>query len=225
MEEVKIYKDPMADIVVLRLWGEHENEIDQEIALVEEKLDDFFDNMSETGGKDKDWCLITIPVKDWSHDMTPWETSEMATGGGAKEMLDYILNKVISKFEVQYGNDNRKYILAGYSLAGLFSLWASYQTDRFIGIVAGSPSVWYPEWMEYIENNKSKASKVYLSIGSKEHKTRNALMSQVALNIQKQYELLGSQGVDVVFEVNSGNHFKEVTQRMAKGIANSIENM
>ena len=43
---------------------------------------------------------------------------------------------------------NVKLYLGGYSLAGFFSLWAAYQTDRFAGVAAVSPSVWFPGWMD-----------------------------------------------------------------------------
>lgn len=223
MEETKIYKNPMADIVVIRLMGEHENEIDKEISIIEEELEKYSAKAGRC--KDKDWCLMTIPVKNWSYDMTPWETSEATDGGGAKKKLDDILNKVIPEYEAEHRNEGRRYILAGYSLAGLFSLWASYQTDKFDAIVAGSPSVWYPGWVEYAEENICKAQNVYLSIGSKEHKTRNVLMSKVSENLKKQYEILSNRGVDTVLEINPGNHFKDVSLRMAKGIVNSIARM
>ena len=216
---MKTYGNPLADIAIVRLLGEHEYEIDREVQWIEQQV------------LNVDWCLIVVSVKDWSFDMTPWGVSDeglkgILSGktGGAENTLRYILDEVIREFENKYHNINRKYILSGYSLAGLFSLWASYQTDRFYGIVAGSPSVWYPNWIDFINSKECMAKKVYISLGNKEHKTRNVLMSQVADNIQTQYGRLIDDGVDAYFELNPGNHFDDVTQRMVKGVA-AIINM
>lgn len=219
----QIYGNPWAQTVILRLVGEHEQNLENEIELLK----------SRSSGNTKEWCYILIPVNNWSYEMTPWFSSEAKLESenkteiteietketGAKDKLDYILNTVISQYESIYKNENRNYVLAGYSLAGLFALWASYQTDQFWGIMAASPSVWFPDWTKYIEKEKCKAKKVYLSLGSKEHKTRNQLMAKVADNIQTQYECLMKQNVEVTLEMNPGNHFKDVTERMIKGIS------
>ena len=110
-------------------------------------------------------------------------------------------------------------ILGGYSLAGLFALWASYQTDRFEGIVAASPSVWFPKWIEYATINKPLAKSIYLSLGDKEEKTKNPVMAQVGNAIRKQEELLKGQVEKTILEWNPGNHFVDSEKRMAKGFA------
>lgn len=212
-----IWGDALADIAICRLVGEHEKEtIAHEIELLKEYLQGI------------DFCVIELPVKDWFYEMSPWQTSENlfndAKVGGASNKLEEIMKQIV-EFENQYPNENRKYILAGYSLAGLFALWTSYQTDKFCRIVAASPSVWYPDWIQYIESHKCRAGKVYLSLGSKEHKTRNVLMAKVADNIKLQQESLIMQNIETVYEINEGNHFKDVTIRMLKGLVWSVEKL
>ena len=111
--------------------------------------------------------------------------------------------------------------IGGYSLAGLFSLWASYQTERFSGVAAASPSVWFPGWIEYAGSNVILADKVYLSLGDKEERTRNPVMRMVGDNIRKQLEILsGDSGCSQsILEMNPGNHFKEPDLRTAKAFA------
>ena len=53
-------------------------------------------------------------------------------GDGAVRTLEQILTLCRQKQDILYQR---------YSLAGLFSLWAAYQTDVFSGIAAASPSV------------------------------------------------------------------------------------
>ena len=110
-------------------------------------------------------------------------------------------------------------ILGGYSLAGLFALWASYQTDKFEGIVAASPSVWFPKWIEYAKDNKPLSKSIYLSLGDKEEKTKNPVMAQVGNAIRRQNELLKGQNVNTILEWNPGNHFIDSEKRTAKGFA------
>ena len=54
-------------------------------------------------------------------------------GEGAASLLEEILRLC--------SDESKTYYLGGYSLAGLFSLWASYQTDRFAELAAASHSV------------------------------------------------------------------------------------
>ena len=71
----------------------------------------------------------------------------------------------------EYLDKNKKYYLGGYSLAGLFSLWACCQSGKFAGIAAASPSVWFPGFLTYLEENEVKSPCIYLSLGDKEEKT------------------------------------------------------
>ena len=117
------------------------------------------------------------------------------------------------------GVDTSHCVLGGYSLAGLFSLWSGYQTDRFEGIAGVSPSVWYPDWTSYVAERKPKAKNIYLSLGDKEEKTKNRVMSQVGSALRTQHTLLKTQGINTMLEWNAGNHFVDSAQRMAKGFA------
>ena len=114
-----------------------------------------------------------------------------------------------------------KIYLGGYSLAGFFSLWAAYQTDRFAGVAAVSPSVWFPGWMDFAREHSIRAQRVYLSLGDKEERTRNPVMRTVGDNIRSQLELLESDAgcTACTLEMNQGNHFREPDLRTAKGFA------
>lgn len=205
-----IYGNPAADICIIRMLGEHEkNLIEEEIKLI-----------ADSCSHDQ-WCIITVVVDDWNHELTPWAVEvpkpEQSFGCGADQKLKDV-EKIIAEFENMYPNSDRRYAIAGYSLAGLFALWSSYQTKSFEGVVACSPSVWYPGWTEYAGSHDTYASCVYLSLGKKEHKTRNVLMSKVLDAIKTQHTLLEDQDINTVLEMNEGNHFADVTKRMVQGI-------
>ncbi|MCF0229577.1 MAG: hypothetical protein HUJ76_07810 [Parasporobacterium sp.] len=113
-------------------------------------------------------------------------------------------------------------LIAGYSLAGLFSLWCLYNTDVFCGAISGSGSLWYEGFSDYVYTHGiRRPGIVYLSLGSKEHKSRNPLMRTVMEKTEAVYgHLKNEANVEaVVFEMNPGNHFQDVDERMVKGIA------
>ena len=57
---------------------------------------------------------------------------------------------------------------------------SAYQTDVFKGVAAASPSMWFPGFSDYMKEQDIKAKTVYLSLGDKEEKTRNPVMTTVA---------------------------------------------
>ena len=99
---------------------------------------------------------------------------------------------------------------------GLFALWASTQTDLFYGVAAASPSVWFPDWMEFEQQRPIQTQHIYLSLGDKEEHTKNAVMAVVGDNIRTLHSRLAERGADCTLEWNSGGHFKDADLRTAK---------
>ena len=120
--------------------------------------------------------------------------------------------------------ENKRYSIGGYSLAALFALWASYQTERFCGVAAASPSVWFPGFMEYMNQHETKSKAVYLSLGDKEEKTKHPVLSTVGDCIRTGYERLREEKIACTLEWNRGNHFQQPDTRMAKAFAWVSEN-
>lgn len=168
---------------------------------------------------DKPFILVAFLIEDWNKELSPWEAPAVFGkenfGSGAPETLSYIIESLIPFIKGKYDGINDFY-LGGYSLAGLFSLWAGYQTNSFKGVAGVSPSVWFPEWDSFIKSNKMKAPRTYLSLGDKEEKTRNKIMATVGDRIKMQYKILDN---DCVLEWNCGNHFVDSDKRTAKGFS------
>ena len=173
---------------------------------------------------DRNFSLVAFKIEDWNSELTPWEMPLLRGkgnfGDGATRTLEFIKNDLIPAVSeyINIENKETKYILGGYSLAGLFSLWSGYQTDIFEGIAAVSPSVWYKGWIEYVAAGKPLSEKIYLSLGDTEEKTKHQILSKIGDNIRKQYEILEkSENVKTVLEWNEGNHFQNPDIRTAKG--------
>ncbi len=194
------YGDKKSGTVLIQPADDHDLEVmDSEVSAIKESAGDSFH-------------LITVKVNNWNDDLSPWEAPPVfgneAFGGGAENMLQEIL---------KYTEDKSKtYIIGGYSLAGLFSLWAAYQTDVFSGVAAASPSVWFPGFREYVKEHEIQTGKVYLSLGDREEKTGNPVMSQVGDSIREIHEWYKKKDLECILEWNKGNHFKDPDIRTAK---------
>ncbi len=164
--------------------------------------------------------LIAVRIDDWNRDLSPWEAPAVfgkeSFGNGASETLGELLELC--------GDKSRTYYIGGYSLAGLFALWAAYQTDVFKGAAAASPSMWFPGFTEYMRKNEIKTDTVYLSLGDREEKARNPVMATVGDRIREAHVLLKERGVNCILEWNEGNHFKDASLRTAKAFAWVIKN-
>ncbi|MBE5848947.1 MAG: esterase [Lachnospiraceae bacterium] len=201
--EIIIFGQADSSNVLIQPVDNHDlSYIDKEAELIKEDVGD-------------DWCLTAVKVDNWNDDLSPWSAPAVFGnddfGGHAGDTLQEILKLT--------GDAKKTYYIGGYSLAGLFSLWAAYNTDIFVGVAAASPSVWFPEFTSYMESNRIGCNSVYLSLGDKEEKTKNHVMRTVGDCIRSAYELLSKEGIDCILEWNSGNHFKDADIRTAKAFA------
>ena len=143
--------------------------------------------------------------------------------GEAEETLAYIEDVLLPWIKRAYGD--MPCVLAGYSLGGLFALWAAYRTESFDGICAVSPSLWVRGWDAYAEGRVACADAVYLSLGDKEERARNVRMAAVGDCVRRQASRLTRQFTEgkTVFEWNRGGHFDDEPGRMARGLAWTAE--
>ena len=170
-----------------------------------------------------DFLLIGFPVDDWNRELSPWPAPPVfgnePFGGCAGETMARITAFLKEDREGLAGLPAPDYQIAGYSLAGLFSLFAVSVSDAFAGAAAVSPSVWFPGWLDFAAGHPPRCSEVYLSLGDREEKAKNPVLAVVGDAIRKEKCLLDGAGVRSVLEWNPGNHFSESALRLAKGIA------
>lgn len=177
---------------------------------------------------DNPFMLVAFSVNDWNIDLSPWIAPAVfgkeSFGEGAKETLAFVIEELIPTIKAKYDiPQDSPLILGGYSLAGLFALWSAYQTDAFTAIAAASPSVWFPSFLEYAKSKDICANHVYLSLGDREERAKNPIMSTVGKCIRELSDYYQSNELDSILEWNEGNHFKEADIRTAKGFSWCIE--
>ncbi|MCR4756066.1 MAG: esterase [Lachnospiraceae bacterium] len=203
MNEYYEFGDTNASIVMLQPVDEHDfNTIENEVAFIREHTP-------------KNFKLIAFRINDWNRELSPWRAPAVFGredfGDGAAQTLEEIMKLCDDK--------TKTYYVGGYSLAGLFALWAAYQTDLFDGVAAASPSMWFPGFTEYMKEQKIKSKHVYLSLGDKEEKAKNPVMATVGDRIRTAYDLFVKQQIDCVLEWNEGNHFRDADLRTARAFA------
>ena len=204
----RIYGEAHAEYLLLQMTGEHElQSMDHEVTAIAQSSRNFL--------------LATVPVKSWNDELSPWEAPAVwgkeSFVGNAADTLRFLTEQVMPTLKQQFElSENVKIILGGYSLAGLFALWASTQTALFSGVAAASPSVWFPGWMEFEQQHPIQAQRIYLSLGDREERTKNLTMAAVGDNIRALHRELVERGKNCTLEWNNGGHFKDADLRTAR---------
>ena len=214
----RIYGEANAEYLLLQMTGEHElQSMESEVAAIAQ-------------GSAHSFLFAAVPVKSWNDELSPWEAPAVwgkeSFGGKAADTLRFLTEQAIPALKQQFAlPENVRIILGGYSLAGLFALWASTQTDLFYGAAAASPSVWFPGWMEFEQQHPIQAQRVYLSLGDKEEHTKNTVMATVGDNIRTLHSRLAERGTDCTLEWNNGGHFKDTDLRTARAFRWMVEDI
>ena len=177
--------------------------------------------------------LVNIGVDLWEENFSPWCAPRVFAkgpnfGDGAQKTLDTLINQVIPWAESELTEPPAYRALVGYSLAGLFSLWAGLSqacitpipTFQRIGAVSGS--FWFPGLLDYVDQQLRggavSLTHAYLSLGDREARTPNPQIMHVRENAELLASRFESAGLTSMFELNRGNHFQNVEGRMQKAL-------
>lgn len=202
-----IYVSGIPQKIFLQITARHEQKtIDNEVKLIEQ-------------GVNTGFIFVGIYLDRWAESLMPWPDEAVSNntdaGFCARSTLNIITKHVLPYIYNRYGQ--LPCILGGYSLGGLFSLWAATQSTDFTAIAAASPSVWIKEWNCFAESHPIHAQYTYLSLGNREEHARNHRMAAVGNCIRQYNDILKTQiGEDcVTLQWNNGGHFDQEDKRMA----------
>lgn len=170
------------------------------------------------------FTLVSVGNINWNHDMSPWAIPPISVKnapftGGADDFIKLMTESIIPQAE-RYVNGLSWRGIAGYSLAGLFALYSLYRTDRFMCAGSMSGSLWFPQFKEYVLSHemKRKPDCIYFSLGDKECMTANPYLKTVQQNTEAIEAFYKESGIDTIFQLNAGNHYKNAVERTASGI-------
>ncbi len=198
----------------------HGEERKSVIYLHDEQASDLFSLLQER------FTIVLIQGNDWENDFTPYPHPKVFHGGhdfGGKAdvYLTDLVQNIVPKAEQKLGFTPNIRILAGYSLAGLFALYAGMKRSLFNAICCCSGSLWYPDFLSRLSllTPPKTLKQAYFSIGERESKNHNPYLSQAETCMIQARDYLASQGVKTIFQRESGGHFEPSAPRLARGLA------
>ena len=198
-------------------------------------------------------AVVSIPIANWNDTLTPWPApgfydDEPWFGGHGGETLEELTCRTIPAIEAELdiesdtesprsllprkGSRIIKRAICGYSLGGLFALYAFVNDSRFDACASISGSLWYQGWMHYIRkktecvaSSKSVVNRfdgrgryAFLSVGKKECKSGLPLFRCVEDNMHASADLLRAAGCQVDTVVGPGNHMQHIPERFSTAL-------
>ncbi len=164
--------------------------------------------------------LVGFSVRDWDRALSPWEApgafKKQHFAGEGRKTLDWLVHEVLPAWGGAGG------AIAGYSLGGLFALWAFHECRCFRAAASCSGSLWYPGWMDYLASAAvPEGSRVYLSLGEREAQAKNKTMARVGDVTRETAAFYAASGAvrDATLVWHPGGHFADPAGRLAAGIA------
>ncbi len=169
--------------------------------------------------------VVTIPVAGWGARLTPWPAPALYRGeedyaGQAAQTLEWLVAEALPAAEAKAGLSPRARAIAGYSLAGLFSLYAFVHDSRFAAVGCLSGSLWYDGWTEHLEGLAFPVAGRYafFSLGTKERRGPQPRLKQVQVRTETCVRLLRQRGVRVDLTMNPGGHLSHIDERIRAGL-------
>lgn len=177
----------------------------------------------------KGFAIVFFDTMEWAKALMPWHDEAVSrdeeVGMHAQDTLIYIEESLVPWLHERFGK--LPCIIGGYSLGGLFALWAARQSTAFGAVAAASPSLWIKGWADFADNRSLNAQLAYVSLGDREEHCRNQRMARIGDCVRHEHMTLITQlGTSATtLEWNSGGHFGDEAERTAKAFAWCIENI
>lgn len=167
--------------------------------------------------------LVCISGMDWNLELSPWQAPAIKGscdfGGGADTFLRTLTDLILPQTEQLLSFQVTDRGIAGYSMAGLFSVYAMYRTALFNRIGSVSGSLWFDNFACFCKTHQiyPKEVCIYISLGSREHRASNFRMRAVKEQTEH-LVCLWQPFHPVCYETNPGGHFDDPTGRMVRAI-------
>ena len=194
------------------------------------------------------FAMVFFDCVEWARALMPWADDAVSrdaeVGRHAADTLRFIEHALLPWLRERFGA--LPCIIGGYSLGGLFVLWAARNTDAFTAVAAASPSLWINGWGEYaathpilppkattqhstlnIPHSESRSSAIHLSLGDREEHCRNQRMKRIGDCVRAEHTLLCQQlsPTAVTLRWHEGGHFGAEAERTAEAFAWCIEQL
>lgn len=174
--------------------------------------------------------IATVPVASWDDSLTPWPAPGLYRGdadfrGEATVTLSELVDHAVSAIERAEGLMPARRGICGYSLGGLFSLYAFTERDFFDALACLSGSVWYEGWIEHMRElgkndrlSHLQGKFAFFSIGSKGKKANPKILHRVEGNMGECAKICRSAGCKTEFAIGPGSHVQFHEERFEAGL-------
>lgn len=170
--------------------------------------------------------VVMVPVRRWNDALTPWPAAglyrgEQDFGGNAPATLRELVEQAIPAIEADAGLAPSARAICGYSLGGLFALYAFVHADVFVASACLSGSVWYEGWVDHLRglDRRLDGHFAYLSVGTKEKRASRPILKGVQRNMEECADILRGCGCEVCYQTGPGNHMQHVDERFLAGLS------
>lgn len=197
------------------------------------------------------FAMVFFDCVEWARALMPWADDAVSrdaeVGRHAPDTLRLIEHTLLPWLRERFGA--LPCIIGGYSLGGLFALWAARNTDAFAAVAAASPSLWINGWGEYAAAHPilspqatahhslnttlpistpqhiTTTTPIHLSLGDREEHCRNQRMKRIGDCVRAEHTLLCQQlsPTAVTLRWHEGGHFGAEAERTAEAFAWCIE--
>lgn len=161
--------------------------------------------------------IMSVPVANWGDALTPWPAPALRSGekdfGGSA-------NETLASLSELLGQTPGPHAICGYSLGGLFALYAFVREPRLSACACLSGSVWYEGWIDWLRANAPDCAGRYafFSVGKKE-KRAGLPFRHVEEDLAACVDILRERGCEVEVKLGPGNHMQHVEERLAAGLS------
>lgn len=199
------------------------------------------------------FVMVFFDCVEWARALMPWADDAVSrdaeVGRHAPDTLRFIEHTLLPWLRERFGT--LPCIIGGYSLGGLFALWAARNTDAFAAVAAASPSLWINGWGEYAAAHPilspqatahhslnttlpistpqhiTTTTPIHLSLGDREEHCRNQRMKRIGDCVRAEHALLCQQlsPTAVTLRWHEGGHFGAEAERTAEAFAWCIEQL
>lgn len=170
-------------------------------------------------------ALAVIDAPDWSAAFSPWPAEKVLRGSGdftgdADTTLQLLLRDIVPELERTLEFPVKKRCLAGYSMGGLFAVYAAFRCGAFDRIASVSGSLWFDGFSDYTAAHEFFRSpeRAVFSLGSREKHTANPRMACVERSTLAVAELFRRRGTDTRYFSEPGSHFSDVPGRISRAL-------
>ena len=171
-------------------------------------------------------ALVPLSGKKRLDSYTPWPSESLNErfppfGGKADEAIRQLQTRLLPEIQAAFPGQVLSFSLLGYSLGGLFAVYASFQTDAFREILSLSGSFWYPGWDEFIRTHApaNRDIRYVLLCGEKEGRGKRNAQGQAVDRTKLTHERLCALNGSCPLILDPGGHHDRLPERLEKALA------